>query len=163
MGIFTHNCVGTNDVERSGRFYDAALAPLGIRRLGAFLDQGLAYGTRAAELLVLRPLDGTVASPGNGTTLGFKAPDRVSVDAFHAAGLATGGHDEGRAPRLWRLSARSGRQQDLRLLLHSATGGARDMTAAPLSATKTSRSMALARKCRRSPSRQMCVRMVSPG
>jgi catechol 2,3-dioxygenase-like lactoylglutathione lyase family enzyme len=95
MGIFTHNCVGTNDVERSGRFYDAALAPLGIRRLGAFLDQGLAYGTRAAELLVLRPLDGTVASPGNGTTLGFKAPDRVSVDAFHAAGLATGGHDEG--------------------------------------------------------------------
>ena len=59
MGIFTHNCVGTNDVDRAGRFYDAALAPLGIRRLGNFLDQGLAYGARAAEFLVLRPLNGS--------------------------------------------------------------------------------------------------------
>ena len=44
MGIFTHNCVGTNDLSRAGQFYDAALAPLGIARLGAFLDQGLSYG-----------------------------------------------------------------------------------------------------------------------
>jgi catechol 2,3-dioxygenase-like lactoylglutathione lyase family enzyme len=95
MGIFTHNCVGTNDVERAGRFYDAALTPLGIRRLGDFLDQGLAYGARAAEFLVLRPLDGTAASAGNGVTLGFKATDRASVDAFHSAGLAAGGVDEG--------------------------------------------------------------------
>jgi catechol 2,3-dioxygenase-like lactoylglutathione lyase family enzyme len=95
MGIFTHNCVGANDVERAGRFYDAALAPLGIRRLGDFLQQGLAYGSRAAEFLVLQPLDGTPASPGNGITFGFKAPDRASVDAFHAAGMAAGGMDEG--------------------------------------------------------------------
>lgn len=95
MGIFTHNCVGTNDVIQAGRFYDAALAPLGIRRLGDFLDQGLAYGARAAEFLVLKPLDGALASPGNGITLGFKAPDRASVDAFHAAGLAAGGSDAG--------------------------------------------------------------------
>ena len=74
MGIFTHNCVGTNDLERAGRFYDAALAPLGIGRLGDFLDQGLAYGFRAAEFLVLRPLDGSAATPGNGVTIGFKAP-----------------------------------------------------------------------------------------
>ena len=95
MGIFTHNCVGTNDLERAGRFYDAALAPLGIGRLGGFLDQGLAYGVRAAEFLVLRPLDGTAATPGNGVTIGFKAPNRVAVDAFHRAGLAAGGSDEG--------------------------------------------------------------------
>lgn len=95
MGIFTHNCVGTNDVEQAGRFYDAALAPLGLTRLGAFLDQGLAYGGRAAEFLVLKPLDGTRADPGNGATFGFKAADRAAVDAFHAAGLAAGGADEG--------------------------------------------------------------------
>jgi catechol 2,3-dioxygenase-like lactoylglutathione lyase family enzyme len=95
MGIFTHNCVGTNDVERAGLFYDAALAPLGIKRLGAFLEQGLAYGARAAEFLVLKPLDGTPAAPGNGITIGFKSPDRASVDAFHTAGLAAGGVDEG--------------------------------------------------------------------
>ena len=95
MGIFTHQCVGTNDVERAGRFYDAALAPLGVRRLGDFLDQGLAYGARAAEFLVLRPVDGAAASPGNGVTIGFKAPDRAAVEAFHAAGLAVGGSDGG--------------------------------------------------------------------
>lgn len=95
MGIFTHMCVGTNDVERSGHFYDAALAPLGIKRLGNFLDQGLAYGTRAAEFLVLRPLDGKVAYAGNGNTIGFKATNRAAVDAFHIAGMAAGGTDEG--------------------------------------------------------------------
>ncbi|MEY4270370.1 MAG: hypothetical protein RLZZ58_1586 [Pseudomonadota bacterium] len=95
MGIFTHNCVGTNDVGRAGRFYDAALAPLGIVRLGDFLDQGLAYGMRAAEFLVLRPIDGSAAAPGNGATIGFKAANRAAVDAFHTAGLAAGGRDEG--------------------------------------------------------------------
>lgn len=95
MGIFTHTCVGTSDVARSGRFYDAALAPLGIRRLGNFLEQGLAYGNRAAEFLVLAPYDGSASSAGNGVTIGFKAPDRAAVDAFHAAGLAAGGRDGG--------------------------------------------------------------------
>jgi catechol 2,3-dioxygenase-like lactoylglutathione lyase family enzyme len=95
MGIFTHSCLGTNDRERAGRFYDAALAPLGIRRVGDFLDQGLAYGIRAAEFLVLTPLDGSAVVPSNGATLSFKAPDRTAVDAFHAAGLAAGGSDEG--------------------------------------------------------------------
>ena len=95
MGIFTHNCVGTNDRDRAARFYDVALAPLGIRRLGDFLDQGLAYGNRAAEFLVLVPLDGSSAVAGNGNTVGFKSPNRDAVDAFHAAGLSAGGVDEG--------------------------------------------------------------------
>jgi catechol 2,3-dioxygenase-like lactoylglutathione lyase family enzyme len=95
VGIFTHQCVGTNDVERAGQFYDATLAPLGIRRLGNFLDQGLAFGDRAAEFLVLKPIDGGVALPGNGVTIGFKAPDRAAVDAFHNAGLSAGGSDAG--------------------------------------------------------------------
>ena len=95
MGIFTHNCVGTNDLSRAGQFYDAALAPLGIARLGAFLDQGLSYGTKAAEFLVLKPENGATATPGNGITIGFKATSRAAVDAFHAAGLAAGGTDAG--------------------------------------------------------------------
>jgi catechol 2,3-dioxygenase-like lactoylglutathione lyase family enzyme len=95
MGIFTHNCVGTNDVLRAGQFYDAALAPLGIERLGAFLGQGLSYGVKVAEFLVLKPENGATASSGNGITIGFKAPSRAAVDAFHAAGLAAGGADAG--------------------------------------------------------------------
>src|SRR3546814_4012864 len=37
MGIFTHACLGTSDIERARIFYDAALAPLGVICLGNFL------------------------------------------------------------------------------------------------------------------------------
>jgi len=95
MGIFTHACLGSNDLERSVRFYDAVLAPLGIVNLGTFLDQGVGYGRRLAELLILRPLEGGPATAANGSTLSLKAPTRAAVDAFHAAGLAVGGRDAG--------------------------------------------------------------------
>jgi len=95
MAIFTHACLGSNDLARSARFYDAALAPLGIANLGAFLDQGIGYGRRLAELLILRPLEGGVATAANGSTLSFKAPSRAAVDAFYVAGLAAGGRDAG--------------------------------------------------------------------
>lgn len=94
MGIFTHVCLGSNDLERAARFYDAVLAPLGIINLGPFLDQGIGYGRRVPELLILRPLHGRATS-SNGATLGLKAPDRHAVDYFHRAGLAAGGKDAG--------------------------------------------------------------------
>jgi catechol 2,3-dioxygenase-like lactoylglutathione lyase family enzyme len=40
MAIFTHVTVGTNDLERARRFYDAVLAPLGVKRLKDFGDGG---------------------------------------------------------------------------------------------------------------------------
>jgi catechol 2,3-dioxygenase-like lactoylglutathione lyase family enzyme len=95
MGIFTHICIGSNDRHRSARFYDAALAPLGIHNLGSFQKTGISYGRTAAEFLVLAPDNGLIAAPGNGGTIGFKARSRAAVDAFHAAGLANGGTDEG--------------------------------------------------------------------
>jgi|GEM_PF-7121940 catechol 2,3-dioxygenase-like lactoylglutathione lyase family enzyme len=73
MGIYTHICLGTNDLDRSKRFYDAVLAPLGIANLGDFLDQGVAYGHHFAEFVLLRPLDGSPATPANGGTVSFKA------------------------------------------------------------------------------------------
>ena len=94
MGIFTHACLASSDLDRSRRFYDAAMAPLGIASLGPFLDQGIGYGRDVPELLVLRPLEGA-ATASNGATLGLKAPDRPAVAAFHAAGLASGGRDAG--------------------------------------------------------------------
>jgi catechol 2,3-dioxygenase-like lactoylglutathione lyase family enzyme len=95
MSIFTHICLGTNDLNRARRFYDAALAPLGIRNLGDFRDQGVGYGQRHAELLILSPLDGAPARPANGGTVSFRAAGRAGVREFHAAGLAAGGTDAG--------------------------------------------------------------------
>jgi catechol 2,3-dioxygenase-like lactoylglutathione lyase family enzyme len=48
---------------------------------------------------VERPVDGTLAAPGNGVQVAFAARNRKMVEAFHAAGLAHGGSDAG-APGL---------------------------------------------------------------
>lgn len=93
--------IGTNDVDRSARFYDAALAPLGLVRRATEPDE-VGYGLpedRRARIWVTRPYDGKPATVGNGSMPALVAPSREAVDAFHKAALAAGGTDEG-APGL---------------------------------------------------------------
>ncbi|HEX8446823.1 MAG TPA: VOC family protein [Sphingomonas sp.] len=93
-GVFSHVTLGASDLATSTAFYDAALAPLGINNLGAFGDAAMLYGKDKPALLVLTPGDGGAPS-SNGVTVGFAAASTADVDAFHAAGLAAGGVDEG--------------------------------------------------------------------
>jgi catechol 2,3-dioxygenase-like lactoylglutathione lyase family enzyme len=101
--MFSHVTLGTNDIRRAVAFYDAALGTLGLRRHETDLDRGYAGWFVAPDATpnfwVLRPIDGKPASVGNGVTIGFEAPDRATVDRFHATALAHGGTDEG-APGL---------------------------------------------------------------
>ena len=94
--VFSHACVGASDLAASTKFYDAALAPLGIKNLGPFGDNCFLYGKDKPALLVLKPGNGGAPS-SNGVTIGFAAANPAAVDAFHAAGLAAGGTDEGAA------------------------------------------------------------------
>ena len=93
--------VGTNDLARAVGFYDAVMPCLGLER--RFLNEVEAgYGEPAPARIrfwVTRPFDGRPATVGNGAMPAFVAPSRAAVDAFHAAGLAAGGTDEG-APGL---------------------------------------------------------------
>ncbi len=93
--------LGTNDPARAIRFYDAALAPLGIgRRVTEDDEAGYGLpGDGRCRFWITRPFDGKPASVGNGSMPAFVAPDPAAVRAFHAAGLAAGGKDEG-APGL---------------------------------------------------------------
>jgi len=93
-GVFSHACVGASDLATSTKFYDAALAPLGVKNLGPFGETIVLYGKDKPALLVLKPGNGEAPS-SNGVTLGFAASATAEVDAFHAAGLAAGGTDEG--------------------------------------------------------------------
>lgn len=95
MGIFTHACVGANDLNASKAFYDAALGSLGISNMGPMGQNAILYGKGSPEFLVLKPANGEPACVGNGGTLGFAAETRAQVHAFHEAGLANGGVDEG--------------------------------------------------------------------
>jgi catechol 2,3-dioxygenase-like lactoylglutathione lyase family enzyme len=101
--MYSHITLGTADIRRAVAFYDPILAGLGIRRQEADLEKGYAGYAAAPEATpqfwLLPPLNGAPPSVGNGTTIGFEAPDRASVDRFHATALAQGGTDEG-APGL---------------------------------------------------------------
>lgn len=92
--VFSHACVGANDLAASTKFYDAALAPLGVKNLGPFGETVFLYGKEKPALLVLKPGNGEAPS-SNGVTIGFAAASQADVAAFHAAGLAAGGVDEG--------------------------------------------------------------------
>lgn len=94
LPLLSHVSVGTDDLPRAKRFYDAVLTTLGCRLLeesSAFV----AYGRRYPELWVHVPIDGRPATPGNGSHVAFAASSRSSVDAFYEAALAAGGVDEG--------------------------------------------------------------------
>ena len=95
-GVFSHATVGATDLAKSTKFYDAALAPLGVKNMGPFGENIVLYGKDKPALLVLRPGNGEAPS-SNGVTIGFAAANAADVDAFHAAGLDAGGTCEGAA------------------------------------------------------------------
>ena len=94
MAIYTHVAVGTNNIDAARDFYDAVLAPLGIKRLGN-LDHASFYGIDAPELMVTKPADGKPASSANGVSISFAAPSRAAVDEFHKRALESGGQCAG--------------------------------------------------------------------
>ena len=109
LNMFTYICLGTNDLERATRFYDAALAPLGILRCDTSGDgnwDGWAGwgtyqsgGAHEIALWLCTPYDGRSASVGNGAMVALGARSWKAVDGFYAAALAQGGACEG-APGL---------------------------------------------------------------
>ena len=101
--MYSHITVGTNDMARATRFYDAVLATIGLTRTRTY-KAAIGYAPKDftginEPFWVLRPYDRKPASPGNGAMVAFAASTRAVVDAFHAAALAQGGSDEG-APGL---------------------------------------------------------------
>ena len=93
--------LGSNDILRSQKFYDAALTPLGMYRSYTAEDE-VGYGAmnrspndRENVLWIGRPYLKLPANWGNGTMIALSASTRKIVDEFYAAALANGGSDEG--------------------------------------------------------------------
>lgn len=92
--MFSHLTVGANDTAAARAFYDAVLAPLGVRCFREWPDAGwAAYKAKGDPhiFFIARPHDGAAARPGNGIMPAFTAPDEQAVRDAHAAGLAQGG------------------------------------------------------------------------
>src|SRR5688572_33055754 len=98
--MIEHVSMGVPDLERSGRFFDAALAPLGYVRLFTS-SRSIGYAAPGAkdEAFAVLAAGEQAAPPGEGWHIAFKAPTPAAVDAFHAGALASGGTDDG-APGL---------------------------------------------------------------
>jgi catechol 2,3-dioxygenase-like lactoylglutathione lyase family enzyme len=88
--MFSHVMLGTNDLERSKKFYDAVLGTLDVP--AGFVDRHRVFWrTKTGVFSVSLPIDGKPATSGNGSTLGFACTSAEQVEAWHAAGVANGG------------------------------------------------------------------------
>lgn len=88
--------LGTKDIARAARFYDALLAELGAKRAmetASFVAWGTGPG--APMVSVIEPHDGKAATVGNGVMVALAASSKAQVGAIHAKALALGGKDEG--------------------------------------------------------------------
>jgi catechol 2,3-dioxygenase-like lactoylglutathione lyase family enzyme len=94
-----HLSFAVSDLERSGRFYDAALGALGYVRVWSE-HNGIGYGhPGGGDKFTLKANATGIAEPPLGSHLAFVAPSRAAVDAWYAAAMAAGAEDNG-APGL---------------------------------------------------------------
>ena len=89
--MFSHVMIGSNDIERSKKFYDALFAAIGGKPAIADPKGRLMYLHNGGVFMVTRPIDGKAASHANGGTIVFAVNDQAEADAWHKAGLANGG------------------------------------------------------------------------
>ena len=94
--MIAYSTLGTNDMDRSIRFYDAVFGAIGGAR-ETTTPTWTVYGREGErpKVALTEPYDTRAAKPGNGPMLAFETDAHAKVDAFHAAALANGGSDEG--------------------------------------------------------------------
>ncbi|WP_031555214.1 VOC family protein [Parvularcula oceani] len=88
--------VGTNDLQKAARFYDALAGELGVGRMMEF-GTGIAWGKPGggAGIGAMAPHDGKPATVGNGVMLALEARDKDQVQRLYDLALENGGTDEG--------------------------------------------------------------------
>ena len=93
--MFSHIMIGSNDIERSKRFYDAVLGVLGagepLRNQNATGQTRLFYRHDGGSFGISEPLNGEAATFANGGTIGFKCVSAEQVKQFHDTAVAHGG------------------------------------------------------------------------
>lgn len=88
--------LGTNDLPRAARFYDAIAAEQGATRIMEY-DSFIAWAGPGEKVGIglTKPFDGNTASVGNGVMVALEATDKAQVQRLYDIALANGGSDEG--------------------------------------------------------------------
>lgn len=102
--MFSHVMVGTNDIKRSKRFYDAVLGVLGagepLQNMAGTGHARLFYRHDGGTFCVSEPINGEDATFANGGTIGFKCSSPEQVQEFHDVAVAHGGTSAEEEPGL---------------------------------------------------------------
>jgi catechol 2,3-dioxygenase-like lactoylglutathione lyase family enzyme len=96
--MIDHISVGVSDLERSARFYELALAPLGLSRL-VTRPATVGFGKSYPEFWINLRAGMSPVMPESGCHICLRTKSAADVDAFHTAALKVGGSSEG-APGL---------------------------------------------------------------
>lgn len=88
--------LGTNDLVRAAKFYDAIAKELGVGRMME-TERFIAWGKPGggAGIGLARPFDGKPATVGNGVMAAFEAKDKAQVDRIYRLAVSLGAKDEG--------------------------------------------------------------------
>lgn len=90
--------LGTKDIARGARFYDALAKEMGVGRMMGSEDEGfIAWGDMGggAGIGLTKPFDGNPATVGNGVMVALVASDAEQVKRLYDLALSLGGTDEG--------------------------------------------------------------------
>ena len=96
--MIDHISVAVSDLERSARFYELVLAPLGLSRR-VTRPATVGFGKNYPEFWMNLRTGMSPVAPESGSHICLRAKSAADVDAFHAAALSAGGSSDG-APGL---------------------------------------------------------------
>ena len=86
-----HVNLPVSDIQRSKRFFQDALSPLGYELLMEHRISGAGFGQAGKPDFWIKQ-----GVPSSAVHVAFASPDRATVDAFHEAAIPAGGRDNGR-------------------------------------------------------------------
>lgn len=89
--MFSHMMVGSNDIDRSRKFYDALFGAVGGKPAIQDDKGRLMYLHNGGIFMVTQPIDGNPATNANGSTVGFAMDGPEQANAWHKAGVENGG------------------------------------------------------------------------
>ena len=94
--------LGTNDLARAAKFYDALLAEIGGKRaLESERFVSWQAGSGGPGLGVIKPFDGKAATPGNGAMVALAVDSQAKVKALYDKAIKLGATDEGPPGLRW--------------------------------------------------------------
>ena len=88
--------LGTNDLERAVKYYDALVAEMGGKR---FMEEDTfvawAVDPKQPGIALTKPFNGEAATVGNGVMVALLVDSTEKVDALYKKAIELGGTDEG--------------------------------------------------------------------